>query len=81
MEAVKEWGVVKNGKIEVDVPNLMESQKVEIIIIPIDDKTSKSEEWNQDLSYWEQPIEEALRSGMSDKTHEKVFEELAKKYA
>jgi hypothetical protein len=81
MEALKEWGVVKNGKIEIDVPNLMESQKVEIIIIPIDDKISRNEKWDQDLSHWEQPIEDALSSGISDKTHEMIFEELVKKYA
>jgi len=75
MEAIREFGWVVNGKIEIKMPPSMEKRRVEVLILPLE------EEWADDLSHLEEAIEEGIRSGITPKTHEEIFKELTQKYA
>jgi hypothetical protein len=67
MEAIREFAVVENGKVEITVPAYLETREVEILILP------KEEE---DLSFLSDAIREGIDSPDSPLSVDEIRKEL-----
>ncbi len=74
MTAFRDFKRVANNKVEIILPNEFEDQEVEVIVMP-------KNEIPDDLSYLTEEIQKGLDSGISEKTHEQVMQELKERYA
>ena len=72
MEAIREFAVVENGKVEITVPAYLETREVEILILP------KEEE---DLSFLSDAIREGIDSPDSPLSVDEIRKELKQQYA
>ena len=74
MTAFRDFKRVLNNKVEIVLPNEFEDQEVEVIVMP-------KNEIPDDLSYLTEEIQKGLNSGISEKTHEQIMQELKERYA
>ena len=72
MEAIREFAVVENGKVEIALPKHLEAREVEILILP------KEEE---DLSFLSDAIREGIDSPDSPLSVDEIRKELKQRYA
>lgn len=73
MKVLRRFVEVKNRRITIELPDDFNYDKVEVLILPKADV--------DDLSYLSREIETGFESGISNKSHEEIFQELKKKYA
>lgn len=73
MKALRRFVEVKNRRVTIELPDDFNYDKVEVLILPKDDV--------DDLGYLSREIEAGFESGISNKSHEEIFQELKKKYA
>jgi len=72
MEAIREFAIVENGKVEIALPEYLEAREVEILILP------KEEE---DLSFLSDAIREGINSPDSPLSVDEIRKELKQYHA
>ena len=75
-KSVAKIGVLKNNKLEAVVISTEEYEHLKMI----EDMHRISESIPDDLSRYSRKIQKALVSGISEKSHEEIFEDLKKRY-
>ena len=75
-KSVAKIGVLKNNKLEAVVISTEEYEHLKMI----EDMHRISESIPDDLSRYSRKIHNAIASGISEKTHEEIFEDLKKRY-
>ena len=75
-KSVDKIGVLKNNKLEAVVISIKEYEHLKMI----EDMHRISENIPNDLSRYNRKIHKAMASGISEKTHEEIFEDLKKRY-
>ena len=75
-KSVAKIGVLKNNKLEAVVISTEEYEHLKMI----EDMYRISESIPNDLSRYSRKIHNATASGISEKTHEEIFEDLKKRY-
>jgi hypothetical protein len=73
MTAIREFAKVNNHMLNIKLPDYFDYKEVEVVIMPRID--------SDDLSYLNDEIEIGMNSGISDKSHEEIFENIKAKYA
>lgn len=73
MTAIREFAKVNNHMLNITLPDYFDYKEVEVVIMPRID--------SDDLSYLNDEIEIGMNSGISDKSHEEIFENIKEKYA
>jgi len=68
MTAIREFVKVKNHILNIKLPDYFDYKEVEVVIMPRLD--------SDDLSYLNDEIEIGMNSGISDKLHEEIFENI-----
>jgi hypothetical protein len=73
MTAIREFAKVDNHMLNIKLPDYFDYKEVEVVIMPRID--------SGDLSHLNDEIEIGMNSGISDKSHEEIFENIKAKYA
>jgi hypothetical protein len=73
MTAIREFAKVNNHMLNIKLPEYFDYKEVEVVIMPRID--------SDNLSYLNDEIEIGMNSGISDKSHEEIFENIKAKYA
>lgn len=72
MAAIREFVKVKNGMLNIQLPEYFNYEEVEVLIIPKRD--------NDNLSFLDKEIEKGINSPISPKSHDEIFDKLKAKY-
>jgi PHD/YefM family antitoxin component YafN of YafNO toxin-antitoxin module len=75
-KSVDKIGVLKNNKLEAVVISTEEYEHLKMI----EDMHRVNENIPRDMSRYSRKIQKALASGISEKSHEEIFEDLKKRY-
>jgi hypothetical protein len=74
MEAIREFSIVKNGKVEIDLPEYLENEEVEVLVLPL--RTTE-----EDLSFLEADIAMGRKSAESPLGLDEIRKMLKQRYA
>jgi hypothetical protein len=74
MEAIREFTIVKNGKVEIDLPEYLENEEVEVLVLPL-------QSVEEDLSFLEAGIEAGRNSPDSSLSLDEIRKLLKQRYA